>query len=78
MTVRVALVAVHLGLMEDAEELLEQAEQWGRLIELYIASGDWDRALFLAENKDRVSLKPTHYQYAKHLEDMGRAAEAIK
>eukprot|EP00928_Gymnodinium_smaydae_P021431 TRINITY_DN1835_c1_g1_i2.p1 TRINITY_DN1835_c1_g1~~TRINITY_DN1835_c1_g1_i2.p1 ORF type:complete len:1445 (-),score=352.81 TRINITY_DN1835_c1_g1_i2:414-4748(-) len=65
---RLAVVAAHLDMIEDAERLLKRCGRWDLLNRLYQACGEWDKALELAKTKDRVHLKPTHYAYAQHLE----------
>lgn len=67
---RLAMVAVHLDMLEDAESLFRKCERYDLLNLLYQACGDWDRALDVAKTKDRVHLKPTHYALAQHLEAM--------
>ena len=47
------------------------------LNELYQCSGQWDKAVQVAEEKDRIHLKATHYLHAKHLEAMGQHTDAI-
>ena len=75
--VRVALVAVHLGLIEDAEALLTQAGEWSKLIELYAAAGEWGKAIAVAEGKERMRLKSTHFAHARHLEALGQIDAAM-
>ncbi|CAK9076435.1 unnamed protein product [Durusdinium trenchii] len=65
---RLAVVAVHLDMIEDAEQLLKQCGRYDLLNQLYQASGSWEKALEVAKTKDRIHLKPTHYAYAQHLE----------
>ena len=45
---------------------------------LYQAAGLWDKAVSTAQSMDRIHLNTTHYQYAKHLESIGRIDEAIE
>ncbi|GAX73042.1 hypothetical protein CEUSTIGMA_g494.t1 [Chlamydomonas eustigma] len=75
---RVGCVAVHLGMVEDAKKLYIGSERYDLLNKLYRASGQWDKALEIAEKHDRIHLKPTHYAYAKHLEKTGDLTEALK
>jgi len=65
---RLAVVAVHLDMVEDAEHLLKRCQRFDLLNLLYQACGEWDKALEIAKTKDRVHLKPTHFAYAQHLE----------
>jgi len=65
---RLAVVAVHLDMIDDAEQLLKQCGRYDLLNQLYQANGNWDKALEVAKTKDRIHLKPTHYAYAQYLE----------
>ena len=72
-----AVVAVQLGLIEEAERLYEGCGRYDLLNELYQASGQWEKALKIAEEKDRIHLKSTHYAYARQLEASGNTKEAV-
>jgi intraflagellar transport protein 140 len=74
---RIAMVAVQLGLLEDAERLYAECGRHDLLNELFQASGQWKEALDIAETQDRIHLRCTHYLYAKHLEAIGDDAGAI-
>lgn len=74
----VAMVAIQLGLLEDAERLYTECRRFDLLNELYRASGQWQKALTVASKKDRIHLRTTHYLYAKFLESTGDTAGAIK
>lgn len=65
---KLAVVAVHLDMVEDAEHLLKRCGRYDLLNQLYQACGEWEKALDIAKTKDRVHLKPTHFAYAQHLE----------
>eukprot|EP00955_Chlamydomonas_euryale_P027527 290272-Chlamydomonas_euryale.AAC.2 len=54
---RVASVAVHLGMVEDAKKMYVAADRFDLLNKLYRASGAWDKALEIAEKHDRIHLK---------------------
>jgi len=75
---RVAAVAVQLGLYHDADRLYRECKRFDLLNQLYRASGLWDRALEVATEEDRIHLKTTHHQFAKHLEDVGDISSAVK
>ena len=72
-----AVVALQLGLLDDAEKLYEGCGRYDLLNELYQASGQWEKALTIAKEKDRIHLKSTHYAYARHLEAGGKTKEAV-
>ncbi|CAD7929934.1 unnamed protein product [Amoebophrya sp. A25] len=67
-TVKLATVAAHLGMSEDAEELYIKAGRHDLLNRLYQALNEWDKALDVAKTKDRIHLKTTYYNYASYLE----------
>ena len=47
------------------------------LNKLYQDSGKWNKALEVCENKDRIHLRNTYYNYAKHLEAVGDLRNAV-
>jgi intraflagellar transport protein 140 len=75
--VAVAMLAIQLGMLDDAERLYKECGRYDLLVQLYMASGRWKDALKAASKHDRIHLKSTHYQYARHLEHMGDTAAAI-
>jgi intraflagellar transport protein 140 len=68
---RVGLVAVHLGLKEDAQRLFAGAGRWDLLNQLHQAEGNWQAALEVAQKHDRLHLNTTRHAYAHHLEACG-------
>ncbi|KAM7149426.1 intraflagellar transport protein 140 homolog isoform 1-T2 [Molossus nigricans] len=65
---RVAVLAIQLGMLEEAEQLYKKCKRYDLLNQLYQASGQWQKAIEVAELHDRVHLRTTYYNYAKHLE----------
>nr|XP_060642370.1 intraflagellar transport protein 140 homolog isoform X3 [Anolis sagrei ordinatus] len=65
---RVAMLAIQLGMLEDAERLYKQCKRYDLLNKFYQASNQWQKAMEVAEAHDRVHLRTTYYNYAKHLE----------
>lgn len=63
--------APHLFLQEDAEQLYKRCGRYDLLNRLLQASGQWQRAIEVAERHDRVHLRTTYYNYARHLEASG-------
>lgn len=55
-------------LQEEAEQLYKQCQRYDLLNKLYQASGQWQNAVAVAELHDRIHLRTTCYNYAKHLE----------
>ena len=72
-----AMVAVQLGLIDEAEKLYAGCGRHDLLNQLYQCSGQWEKAVQLAEEKDRIHLKSTHYLYARQLEALGSHTDAI-
>ncbi|XP_043825687.1 intraflagellar transport protein 140 homolog [Dromiciops gliroides] len=65
---RVAVLAIQLGMLEDAEYLYKKCKRYDLLNKFYQASDQWQKAVEIAETHDRVHLRTTYYNYAKHLE----------
>ncbi|XP_055006428.1 intraflagellar transport protein 140 homolog isoform X2 [Boleophthalmus pectinirostris] len=74
---QVAMLAIQLGMLEDAEKLYKSCQRYDLLNNFYQASGDWLKALELAEMHDRIHLRTTYYNYAKYLESVGNKTQAI-
>mmetsp|Transcript_7629 Transcript_7629/g.11331 ORF Transcript_7629/g.11331 Transcript_7629/m.11331 type:complete len:1382 (+) Transcript_7629:16-4161(+) len=77
MEARVAMLAIQLGMYDEAEKLYKQAGRFDLLTKFLMARGHWDSALENAEKQDRVHLRTTHYMLAKHLESIGDFESAI-
>lgn len=45
--------------------------RWDLLNQMCQAVGEWDRAIKIAEEKDRIHLRTTYFNYASHLEAKG-------
>ena len=75
--VQAAILAVHLNMLEEAEQLLSGCGRYDLLNKLYQDSGQWSKALEVCEAKDRIHLRNTYYNYAKHLEAMGDLRTAV-
>uniref|UniRef100_A0A671WNM9 Intraflagellar transport 140 n=1 Tax=Sparus aurata TaxID=8175 RepID=A0A671WNM9_SPAAU len=74
---QVAMLAIQLGMLEDAEKLYKCCQRYDLLNNFYQASGQWEQALETAENRDRIHLRTTYYNYAKYLESMGDKTRAL-
>ena len=75
---QVAMVAIQLGLLDDAARLYRECGRYDLLNKLFQAAGKWERALSVAKEHDRIHLRTTHYQYARHLESLGDTTGAIR
>ncbi|KAG8145550.1 putative Intraflagellar transport protein [Naja naja] len=62
---------------EDAEQLYKQCQRYDLLNKFYQASDQWQKAIEIAETQDRVHLRTTYYNYAKHLEAIAELNFAI-
>jgi len=63
---RVGLVAVHLGLTDDAKRLFAAAGRWDLLTQLLAATGEWEEALQVAGQHDRCVVGRRGAQEAAH------------
>uniref|UniRef100_A0A3B4T737 Intraflagellar transport 140 n=1 Tax=Seriola dumerili TaxID=41447 RepID=A0A3B4T737_SERDU len=72
-----AMLAIQLGMLEDAEKLYKSCQRYDLLNNFYQASGQWQQALETAEIHDRIHLRTTYYSYAKYLESMGDKTLAL-
>ena len=73
----VGVLAIQIGLLDDAARLFREAERYDLLNKLYQSAGIWDKAITIATSKDRIHLKNSYYQLAKHLESIGDISGAI-
>ncbi|CAE7667243.1 Ift140, partial [Symbiodinium sp. KB8] len=64
----VAMLAIQLGLLPDAAKLYQSAGRFDLLNTLYQRAGLWERAIGVAETKDRIHASTTHFAVARHLE----------
>ncbi|TGZ55803.1 hypothetical protein CRM22_010299 [Opisthorchis felineus] len=71
-------LALQLGMPDEAERLFAQCNRWDLVIRLHQSLGQWEKALHVAASHNRISLRATHYAYAKELESTGRLQEAIE
>lgn len=76
--VTIGVLAIQLGLLDDAAALFREAGRYDMLNKLYQAAGFWDKAIKIAESKDRIHLKSTHFRFAKYLESVGQVEDAIE
>uniref|UniRef100_A0A182K189 Uncharacterized protein n=1 Tax=Anopheles christyi TaxID=43041 RepID=A0A182K189_9DIPT len=75
---RVAVLAIELGMMEEAEALYKRCGRYDLLNKLYQASGRFEEALEVAEHFDRVHLRNTYHRYAEWLKECGKTQKAIQ
>jgi intraflagellar transport protein 140 len=75
--VSVGILAIQLGLLDDAARLFREGGRYDMLNILYQAAGQWEKAVNLSKTNDRIHLKTTHFHYAKYLESVGDLSEAV-
>lgn len=69
------LLALNLGLVDEAESMYRGSGQVGHLCQLYQLQNKWDKAF---ESADKIKLKSLYYEYAKQLESESKVVEAMK
>ena len=65
-------------MIEDAKELYKSCGRYDLLCKLHMSCGEWDEAIEVCEKYNRINLKNTHFQMAKHFESVGEVNLAIK
>lgn len=78
--VPLAAAAVQLGMLDEAVRLYREARRPDLLLRLLVARGHWEEALALADTGqgDPLRRRRTHFEYAVHLEALGKADEAAR
>lgn len=75
---RLAMVAMHLGMIEEAKHLLQEVNRWDVLIRFYIEIGEYDKAIQTAKAQSRIDLDNTYYRIAEHYERINDTEKAIE
>jgi intraflagellar transport protein 140 len=75
---QVAIIALNLGMIDEAEKLLISAKRYDLLNKLYQNMDQWSKALDVANRHDRIHLRNTCYNYAKFCEERNDLAMAIQ
>ncbi|VEN35720.1 unnamed protein product [Callosobruchus maculatus] len=73
---KVAVLAVHLGMLDEAEQLYIQCGRYDLQNKLLRSRNQMDAAHAVAESKDRINLKNTDHAWARSLEETGDFKEA--
>lgn len=76
--VRIAVLAMALGMVDDAERLLRKCKRFDLLTELYIACGRWDDAVANCEQHDRLRTTSVYFRHAHQAEDAGQFDAALQ
>ena len=75
---KVAILAIELDMIEEAEALYKKCGRYDLLNRLLQACGRFDEALVIAEQLDRVHLKNTYFKYAEYLKEQGNVTGALE
>jgi intraflagellar transport protein 140 len=75
---QVALIALNLGMIDEAEKLLVTAKRYDLLNKFYQNTDQWPKALDIANKHDRIHLRNTCFNYAKFCEERNDLAMAIE
>lgn len=75
---KIAVLAIELGMLDEAEKLYKKCGRYDLLNQLYQACERYEDAIQLCEQYDRVHLKNTYYKYAEWLRDNGETQKAIE
>lgn len=67
----IAVVAAQLGMLTDAQRLLQSAERPDLQVQLHVDSGKWASALSLARRQHRIGSRGTRFKLARVLESGG-------
>ncbi|XP_057670783.1 intraflagellar transport protein 140 homolog [Diorhabda carinulata] len=73
---KVALLAIHLNMLEEAEQLYIQCGRYDLLNKLLRSRNKLDAAHAVAESNDRINLRNTEHTWARMLEQSGDFKEA--
>lgn len=74
---RIAVLAIELQMIPEAEALYKKCGRYDLLNELLQACGRYEEALQIAERLDRVHLKNTYFEYAEWLKGNGDINNAM-
>lgn len=75
---KIAILAIHLNMREEAEKILLQSKQYDLLNQLYQSTNEWEKAIDISLHHDRIHLRNTYYNYAKYLEQNNQLEKAIE
>ncbi len=75
---KLAMVAMHLNMIDEAKELLQECNRWDVLIHFYITIGEYEQAVNTAKENDRINLQNTYFRIAQHYEQIDDIDEAMK
>uniref|UniRef100_A0A7I4KED3 Anaphase-promoting complex subunit 4 WD40 domain-containing protein n=1 Tax=Brugia malayi TaxID=6279 RepID=A0A7I4KED3_BRUMA len=76
--VQVAILAIQLGLLDEAQALFTSCGRYDLVNRLLQTRNRWDEAFKIAEKYDRIHLRNTYYNYANYLESINSTDAAIE
>ncbi|EFO21495.2 hypothetical protein LOAG_06991 [Loa loa] len=76
--VQVAILAIQLGLLDEAQALFTSCGRYDLVNRLLQTRNRWDEAFEIAEKYDRIHLRNTYYNYANYLESLNLTDAAIE
>ncbi len=74
---QVALIALSLGMTDEAEKLFMSSKRHDLLNKMYQYSDQWNKALDVATKHDRIHLRNTYFNFAKYCEEKNDLIGAI-
>ena len=69
---------MHLNMVEDAKTLLQEVDRYDVLIRFYITIGEYEKAIEIAKEYDRINLENTYFRIAEHYERIDDIDKAIE
>uniref|UniRef100_A0A0N5BFM1 ANAPC4_WD40 domain-containing protein n=1 Tax=Strongyloides papillosus TaxID=174720 RepID=A0A0N5BFM1_STREA len=75
--VKVAMLAVQLGMLTEAKNLYMECKRYDLLNKLLQTESKWTEAFDIGHTHDRINLKNTHYNYGKYLENKSDITNAM-
>ncbi|CAJ0578875.1 unnamed protein product, partial [Mesorhabditis spiculigera] len=76
--VQCATLAIQIGMIDEAQALYASAGRYDLLNKMLQAQNAWAPAFEIADKKDRIHLRHTHYNYATYLESVGAIEAAVE
>ncbi|KAL4454946.1 hypothetical protein ABPG74_006328 [Tetrahymena malaccensis] len=74
---QLAMVAIQLNMKDEAVKLYEQSKRYDLYNKMLQAEGNWEKAIQVSENYDRINLKNTYYRTAQMYEVSNNYEQAI-
>ncbi|XP_063697892.1 intraflagellar transport protein 140 homolog [Culicoides brevitarsis] len=75
---KMAVLAIELNMLDEAKELYKKCGRYDLLNRLHQAMGEFDEAVKVAEEHDRIHLKNTYYKYAEWFREKGDIQNALQ